>query len=175
VGSFTDVVMSFDFRPDTPPEVLAAFSALALPLPPDAYWGPPPELADPVIESSELWNPDWRESRFGEEAFPDEPWRHNWAPHLSGSASVGTVPHAALVWSQSKLWNLSFRTSFKTWADAVFAFLEWLGPFIYAFNEDYPLLIGYLNDDAEGRPRLLWFKDRELTLEDLNTDETRYG
>ena len=55
------------------------------------------------------------------------------------------------------------------------AFLEWLEPFIYAYNEDYPLLIGYLNDDTEERPRLLWFKDRKLTLEDLNTDDTRHG
>jgi len=57
----------------------------------------------------------------------------------------------------------------------VFPFLDRLGPFIYAFNEDYPLLIGYLNDDTEGCPRPLWFKDRKLTLEDLNADDTRYG
>jgi hypothetical protein len=174
VGSFTYVVMSFDFRSDTPPEVLAAFSALAQPLPADAYWGPPTPLPDPVVEPSEFWDPDWRESGIDEE-FPDEPWRHDWAGCLSQSASVGTVPYAALVWSESRLWNLSFRSSFKTWAEAVFAFLEWLGPFIYAFNEDYPKLLGYLDDDTEGRPRLLWFKDRRLTLEDLNTDETRYG
>ena len=54
----------------------------------------------------------------------------------------------------------------------MFAFLEWLGPFIYAFSKDYPLLIRYLNDDSEGRPRLLWFKDRKLTLENLNTKVT---
>lgn len=174
MGSFTDVVMSFDFRPDTPPEVLAAFSAVAQPVSPDAYWGPPPPLPDPVVEPSEIWDPDWRESGIDEE-FPEEPWRHDWASGLSQSASVDTVAHAALVWRAGSYWNLSFRTSFKTWAEAVFAFLEWLGPFIYAFNEDFPLLIGYLNDDTEGRPRLLWFKDRKLTLEDLNTDETRYG
>ena len=174
MGSFTDVVMSFDFRPDTPPEVLAAFSSLARPVPSDSFWDPPPQLPDPVVEPSESWDPDWRESGIDEE-FPDEPWRHDWAGYLSESASVATVAHAALVWRVGRYWNLSFRTSFKTWAEAVFAFLEWLGPFIYAYNEDYPLLIGYLNDDTEERPRLLWFTDRKLTLEDLNTDDTRHG
>ena len=31
----------------------------------------------------------------------------------------------------------------------MFALLEWLGPFIYAFNKDYPLLIGYLPEHAD--------------------------
>jgi hypothetical protein len=173
MGSFTEVVVSFDFRPDTPPEVLAAFSALAKPVSPEAYGGPPPELPDPVVEPSEFWDPDWREMGSFDE-FADKPWRHDWAAVLSESASVGTVAQAGLVWRSGELWNLSFRTSFKTWAEAVFAFLDWLGPFIYAFNQDYPLLIGYLNDDTEERPRLLWFKDRKLTLEDLNTEDTRH-
>ena len=51
-----------------------------------------------------------------------------------------TVAHAALVWRPGELWNLSLRTSFKTWSEAP--------------------------------PRLLWFKDRKLTLEDLNTQDS---
>jgi len=166
--------MSFDFRPDTPPHVLAAFSALAQPVPPDAYWGQPPQLPDPVAEPSEFWDPDWRESGIPEE-FRGEPWRHDWAPIFRDAAAVDTVPHATLVWRPGGLWKLSIRTSFKTWSEAVFAFIEWLGPFIYAFNDDFPLLVGYLDYDNDERPCLLWFKDRALTLEDLNTDATRHG
>jgi hypothetical protein len=175
VGSFTDIVAALDFRPDTPPEILAAFSALERARPKeDHWWDPAPPLPAPVVEPSELWDPDWRQSGLHED-FPDEPWRHDWAALLSRSAAVDTIAHAELVWRGSGIWRLSFRTAFATWAEAVFAFIEWLGPYIYAYNEEYPLLIGYLKYDNEGRPRLLWFKDRELVLEDLNTDDTRYG
>ncbi|HEX5621408.1 MAG TPA: hypothetical protein VFX51_23485 [Solirubrobacteraceae bacterium] len=171
MGSFSDVVLSFDFRADTPDEVLAAFSALQQPLPDeDAYWGPAPDLPPPVSEPSDLWSPDWRESGWVD-PFADEPWRHDWASWLSGSMSVATVPSAALVWTQAKVWNFTCRSSFKTDAEGVFEFLEWLGPFIDVYNAEASYLIGYIHYEYDERPHLVWFKDRRLTLENLNTDQ----
>jgi hypothetical protein len=167
MGSFTEVFMSFDFRDGTSPEVLAAFSGLAQPLPENAWWGPAPELPEPVTEPQEGWSPDWREAGSWDE-FESEPWRHDWATWLSGSMSVSTVPSAALVWSELRRWNLTYRCSFKCWAQAVFTFLEWLGPFIEADQPDRPRFVGYLLDDGEPRPYLLWASDGSLQMEDLN-------
>ena len=167
MGSFTEVVLSFDLRADTPTEVLAAFSALARPLPEDAHWGPAPELPEPVKEPSEFWEPDWREAGYQDE-FEAEPWRHEWAPWLSGSMSVMTQPSAALVWTQAKRWNFACRCSFKTWAEAAFTFLRWLGPFVETYQSDEPVFIGYLRDDSRPRPCLVWADSSRLEMEDLN-------
>jgi len=50
VGTFSEVVLGFSFRPDTPDHVLAAFSALAVPSGPDVDGTPAPELPPPVGE-----------------------------------------------------------------------------------------------------------------------------
>src|SRR3712207_8323635 len=59
-----------------------------------------------------------------EDEFEAEPWRHEWAPWLSGSMSVMTQPSAALVWAETQRWNFTCRCSFKSWAQAVFTFLR---------------------------------------------------
>jgi hypothetical protein len=167
VGSFSELVMSFDFRPDTPDDVLAAFAALAKPLPEWATWGPAPRLPAPVVEPSEWWCPDWRDAGDNDE-FEHEPWRHDWASWLSSSMSVATVPSAALVWTETKRWNLTCRCSFKTWADSIFVFLQWLGPFIDYCELAAPELIGYIDYEGDKRPHLLWVHDRQLVMENLN-------
>jgi len=169
MGEFTEVVMSFEFREDTPTEVLAAFSALAEPLPDDAWWGPAPELPQPVSEVHEWWSPDWREAGPGmEDEFESEPWRHDWARWLSGSMSVSTVPSAALTWSEMRRWNLTCRCSFKSWPGAVFTFLEWLGPFVETYQSNRPWFVGYMLYDVAPRPNLLWARDGNFAMEDLN-------
>ena len=170
MGSFSEVVFSFDFRYDTPPEVLAAFSALEQPRPDDARRGPAPPLPAPVIEPSAHWDPDWR-SNGEEDEFEGEPWRHDWASGLNRSMSVEMVPSAALVWAEpAGRWNLACRSSYKTGPRAVFEFLEWLGPFIYVWNDDLSKLVGYIHH-APHRPYLLWAEHRRLILEDLSTTE----
>ena len=170
MGSFADVVLSFDFRDDTPEEVLAAFSALVQPHPAsDTPWGPgpAPPLPEPVREPVDHWLPDWREAG-DSDPFEAEPWRHDWAVWLSQSMSVSSVPSAALVWTPQERWNLTCRCNFKSWAEAIHTFLEWLGPFIETWDADRPIFIGYI-DDADGpRPCLLWAHDRRLVMEDLN-------
>ncbi len=102
--------------------------------------------------------------------FEAEPWRHDWAGWLGNSMSVSTVPSAALVWTETKRWNLTCRCSFKSWAAAIFEFLEWLGPFIDDnYPPDRPRLVGYIEDAGERRPYLLWAQNRRLLIEDLNT------
>ena len=168
MGSFSEVALSIDFRPDTPAHVLAAFAALEQPIPKDVWWGPAPELPEPVSEPVEWWAPDWREAGSTDE-FEAEPWRHDWATWLGGSMSASTVPSAALVWSQVQRWNLSCRCAFKSWADAIFTFLDWLGPFVDHPGDEFgPRLVGYINDEAAPRPYLLWIHNRRLVMEDLN-------
>ena len=90
VGSSSEVALAFDFRQDTPAEVLAAFSALKRRFP-EASWfqpDPPPALPDPVQELVEFWEPDWRDAGYDDE-FAAQPWRHDWAAWLSSSMSVG--------------------------------------------------------------------------------------
>lgn len=167
MGEFTEVVMAFAFRSDTPPEVLAAFSALAQRHPEDVWWGPPPDLPEPVSEPQEWWSPDWREAGEVDE-FEAEPWRHDWATWLKSSMSVAIVPSAKLAWGETRRWNLSCRCSFKSWPGAVLTFLEWLGPFIDSVQPERPLFLGYMLYDAEPRPHLLWLRDGRLVAEDLN-------
>src|SRR5579875_3073196 len=114
-----------DFRGDTPPEVLASVAALHRPIEEDAWWGPEPALPEPVREPTEYWAPDWRAAG-DTDAFESEPWRHDWSPWLGGSMSVTTIPQSGLVWSQTKHWSLACRCSFKSWAEQVFTFLQWL-------------------------------------------------
>jgi hypothetical protein len=59
VGSFSEVVLGFSFRPDTPDRVLAAFSALAVPSPPDVHGKEALVLPDPlqVQDDEDEWEP----------------------------------------------------------------------------------------------------------------------
>jgi hypothetical protein len=169
VGSFSEVVLGFNFQPDTPADVLAAVAALEQPIPADAWWGPAPQLPAPVTEPDDFWlGPDWRESGAGDE-FEAEQWKHDWASWLGGSMSVETVGSAALIWAETKRWNLTCRCSFKSWPEAILTFLAWLGPFIDVPDGDaLPRFVGYIEYDEETRPFLLWARGGHLTMEDLN-------
>jgi hypothetical protein len=168
VGSFSEVTMAFDLRPDTPGPVLAAFSELAQPLPEHADWGPAPKLPTPVTEPSEWWVPDWREEG-SDDPYADEPWRHSWAPWLRSNAmNVGVAPFAALTWLPIERWQLTCRCSFKSWAEAIHTFLEWLGPFIDGWGNGQPRFVGYIADEGSPRPFLLWAHEGRLVMEDLN-------
>jgi hypothetical protein len=168
LGSFAEVVLSFHFREDTPDEVLAAFSALEKPHP-EARAGSDqaPALPEPVHEPAEHWEPDWREAGY-EDEFEAEPWRHDWAAWLSSSMSIGVVPSAALVWTTQRRWNLTCRCDFKSGAEVIYAFLEWLGPFIETWGDDRPVLLGYIDSEEGPRPCLLWAHNGRLQMEDLN-------
>ena len=177
MGSFSELVLSFDFREETPPEVLAAFSALAKPVPDGAYWGPAPALPAPLVEPTSNWEPEMFSEWAGAGAndpFATEPWRHDWASWLS-QAMGDNPPSGALQWSTTKRWNFSGRCSFKTDPFSIAEFLRWLGPFINAPSGRAGHLLGYIKWQAP-RPYLLWVKDEVVTIEDLNPDDSwQYG
>jgi len=92
--------------------------------------------------------------------------------------SVGTVPAAALVWSQLKRWHFSCRSSFKTWPDEIFDAISWLGPFIDAYDNPVnpqPTLVGHMTYDSSARPYLLWCQDGRLSVENLNGPDDEWG
>ena len=97
MGSFTEVVLGFSFRPDTPQHVLAAFSALAVPTPEGSFAPPAPVLPPPhQIEGDDGgWEPN---AEFADPAQDPEPWRHDWAGWFSQSMTVGVTPTAQMVW-----------------------------------------------------------------------------
>lgn len=180
MGSFSELVLSFDFRADTPDEVLAAFSALHKPLPAGSRRGPEPPLPPPVVENPEGtirirdqffdWEPDWEDmDEDAEDIYAAEPWRHEWAPQLSGSYSVATETSAALVWSQMGRWNFSCRSSFKMHPRGVFDCVKWLGPFIR--ERGGKTWVGTIMFEIDERPCLLWNEDGEMSLENLNPPE----
>ena len=68
----------------------------------------------------------------------------------------------------SQRWNLTCRCSFKSWAEPIYVFLQWLGAFIETGEEERPLFIGYIDDEQGPRPCLLWAHDGRLVMEDLN-------
>lgn len=180
MGSFTELSLSFFFREDTPAEVLALFGQLRAADRDSSWAGPAPELLSFEQASDDgWWEPDWREAYGPDHVDPlaHEPWRHDWAPWLSGSMSVSTVPTAALVWSELELWHFSCRCSLKTWPDAILDSLGWLGPFIKTSdNEAYPRpdLVGVMTDDSSLRPYLLFCQHGALSIQNLNGPDEEF-
>ena len=171
MGSFTEIVLSFDFTESTPDHVLAAFSALASPDPSAA--GSPP-LPDPVLESWELFAPDWRDMGLPDgqgDPFEHEPWRHDWASWVSMSMGVTTTPHGLLVRSELDRWNLDCRFSWKTDPTTASEALAWLAPYVDPRWRDGKLLVGHAHHEGAPRPHLFWVADGRWELEDLNPDD----
>lgn len=168
MGSFTEIVLSFDFRKDTPDHVLAAFAALAAPGPGEGA----PALPEPVVEAWEPWSADWRAAGWPEgDPYEHEPWRHDWAAEVSFGA-VGTTPHATLRWAETELWNLDCRFSWKTDPETASEALAWLAPYVDHWPEARPkALVGYAHHEYAPRPHLFWVSDGTWELEDLNPDD----
>lgn len=172
MGSFTQVALSFDFRTDTPPEVLAAFSALASP---ELREGTP-QLPPPNVEPWELFEPDWRErdpywrerghAEGQGDPFMDRPWVHDWAEWVSTTMGGTTTPHGILAWS-GRRWHLDCRFDWKTWPEAAQEALSWLAPFIKV-TAGHPELVGYASFSQAPRPLLFWVVDGRWEMEDLN-------
>ncbi|HET9654888.1 MAG TPA: hypothetical protein VFP72_06015, partial [Kineosporiaceae bacterium] len=116
MGAFSEVVLSFSFRPDTPDHVLAAFSALKVPPGDGWYSAPAPPLPPPQHVEDDDWEPT---NELHDPAEDPEPWRHDWAGWVSNSMSVATTAHAQLAWSAAGRWVLSCRWVIKSWPDAI--------------------------------------------------------
>lgn len=171
MGSFSEVVLGFDLKEDTPAEVLAAFSALATPTPPGGHdWSPPVPLPDPVVEPVPGWWPDLEI----DDPYAATPWRHDWSVVVNNAMDFQTTPYARLTWAETSRWNLSCRFSMKSTPEGVFEMLTWLGPFVDVDDDhsrDYPTLLGYIHHEYAPRPHLLWCRAGVLELEDTNPDD----
>jgi hypothetical protein len=168
MGEFCEGVLGFPFRTDTPDDVLAAFSALADPVSADAPVLPAPVEPDPYFRMPTDFAQDPSEAgMYDEDPYPGEPWRHDWAGAFGGSMGVMFVAHSRLVWSEMGLWTLSTRFSVKDEQHRVLRALTWLGPYIEPHGEE-PLLLGYLRDEYQARPLLVWHQHTNVYGEDLS-------
>lgn len=166
MGSFSEVVLSFDFRPSTPDDVLTTFSALAS----DGPLATAPPLPAPVIEAWDMFEPDWREAGT-HDPYLNEPWRHDWAGWMSTAMGVTTTPHGRLVWSTTERWNLGCRFSWNTGPRGVSEAIEWLAPYVDDTHVGGPALIGYAHFEYAPKPHLFWVEDGAWVMEDLNPND----
>jgi hypothetical protein len=175
MGSFSEIVLSFNFADQTPDHVLAAFSGLAVPKMPEGA----PSLPPPVVEAWDRWEPDWRLVGYPEgqgDPFEQEPWRHDWAAWISTAMGVQTTPHGLLAWSELGVWNLDCRFSWKTDPDTASEALAWLAPHVNSVYTDGKVLVGYVLSEYAPRPLLFWVDAGRWELEDLNpNDDWRWG
>ena len=169
MGSFSEVVLGFSFRLETPDHVLAAFSALAVPSPPDVRGREAPVLPDPLQVQDEDYENNWEPTdELQDPAEDPQPWRHDWAGWLSQSMSVSITPSAHMVWSETGRWTVSCRWGIKSWPEAIIPALRWLGPYLEGFDQR-PILLGYIEYTSEPRPTLLWLTpEGTIEGEDLN-------
>ena len=170
MGSFSEIVLSFNFDDQTPDDVLAAFSSLAPPDPPEGT----PLLPPPVVEAWDPWSPDWRDAGYpdGEgDPFERWPWRHDWASWVSTAMGVQTTPHGRLTWSELGTWNLDCRFSWKTDPSTASEALSWLAPHVDTSYTDGKVLVGHAHFEYAPRPHLFWVDGGRWELEDLNPDD----
>lgn len=164
MGSFTEIVMSFPLKADTPPHVLAAFSSIAVPHP------EAPELPPPVVDDDGWWDPT------DPGADTSEIWAHDWGSWI-GEGMTGVYIQsdvgATLTWSIGRSWVVTSRASLKVYPDDLAPKLEWLGAFIAEGDIERPFLVGYMKHEYEKRPWLLWCNGAQLHSEDLNGEGDR--
>lgn len=166
MGSFSEILLSFNFASETPDHVLAAFASLQQPTGDDT-----PTLPPPVVEAWDAWSPTWRLAGYREgrgDPFEDQPWKHDWAAWTSTAMGVQTTPHGHLTWSTLGLWNLDCRFSWKTDPDTASEAMAWLGPYVDTKYTQRRVLVGYAHHEYALRPHLFWVEEGRWELEDLN-------
>jgi len=168
VGSYSDLYLHFEFRADTPEDVLASFSPLVARSDPEEYV---PPLPDPSPDPWPEWDPEYR-AAYGIgpgdpdiDPVADEPWRHRWATYLGGEMTW---------WSWEHSWHYETRASFKADQVTIHRFIDWLGPFVKSRHPKFPAFAGHIVTEVAPRPFLLMAIQDELVLEDTNPPGSRY-
>jgi hypothetical protein len=160
MGTFSEVVLGFSFRSDTPDHVLAAFSALVVPQSADERYPAPPPLA---MSDDEGWDSTNEED---DPQSDPEPWKHDWAGWFSSSMSVSIALSAQMVWLIDH-WRVTCRWGIKSWPEAIISALTWLGPYLQAFDKR-PILLGHIDCGSDERPTLVWLTPQhEITAKHL--------
>lgn len=164
MGIFTELVLSFELRPDIPSEVLAAVSSLC----PDPEADGLPDPPNLQIRHYDPWDEPPR----------DPPWQYDWGPFLGADESsvFGGDCGATLERKPRGSWTLTTRAVHKHYPDELVPAVLWMAPFACPTAEDgFHELAGYLySRQACDRPILIWHDGHRFVLEDLNPDPGSY-
>lgn len=163
MGSFTELVMSFPFRDDTPTHVLAAFASLRV-----EREGAP--ALPPPTSQDEWWDPT------DPDADMEVPWAHDWAPRLGAGMALHYIQsdtNATLTWSIGEHWVLTCRATLKIDPDGLMSAIAWMGRFASGGVVDSPFLVGTLKHEYDAKPWLIWHTGGDFWGEDLNNESTR--
>jgi hypothetical protein len=159
VGSFCELVLAVNLRPDVPDEVLAAFVSarkgeggpeLPAPVPDDPHWEPDDPEASPAADAA--------------------PWAHPWGDVLgmdmSGVAFPGETG-VSLIWNKyTERWALTVRSVWKTMTPGVVEMIEWLGPFVDPMESLHDRrFVGYVYHQYDERPTLIWHDGESFELD----------
>ena len=173
MGSFTEVVLAVRFLPDTPREVLGAFSDFA---DHDSMTGDALPTLETSIGPAKLQQVGLWEANDGSvESFlrmtPLEQavlWRDlcSWGDtaYFPGSWTV------SLKLRYQEYWTLTVRSYPKSTSKSVSLQLGPLGVFVGYPHQEKAEMVGYLKYEYEQRPVLIWSEGgRSFRFEDLNS------
>lgn len=158
MGSFTEVVLAFMFRADTPPEVLGAFQAWRTP-------GDAPEL--PTLEDSvgrdvldellHLTIPAIDEPTFDALPLLHKAVAWNFWCSYGGTAYFPGEPGVHMRWHpHGGRWTLTIRNYPQEHSDDARMVYAPLGAFAAGVSEGAAELVGYLRFEYDTRPTLVW-------------------
>jgi hypothetical protein len=158
VGSFTEVTLAMTFAAGTPPEVVGAFAEWR-----DGEHGPPLPSLEQSLGRDDL---DDLAEEIDQALFSDPTsieqlpelhhatwWR--WLLRSGPEAYFPGIPAARLTWFLDA-WRLEFRALAKTDAAGVAPQIARLGRHATDGDPDRPWFAGYIFDEQEGIPMLVW-------------------
>jgi hypothetical protein len=165
MGNFTEIVISFAFKPETPPEIMGAVASLAR--------GASNSLLKPPTVEVHRYNPH-------DEPLEDPLWQYDWGPFFGldmsgvrgGLCSADLAPKSEF---RPDEWTLTARSVHKAYPDELTDAFLWLGPYACPLaRPDLLELCGYLKTEASDQPILIWHDGERFVLDDLNQEPGHY-
>ena len=158
MGSFTEAVLAFSLKSDTPEQVIAAFR--------------PPDLEEDYDEGEELlYGLETGEIEdVGQLSLKDR--AYIWQQLFAGMESeyFPGAPSTSIR-DQGSGWTVTARFHWKAPASFVCQAIGPLGAFIEGDNDDPPSLVGYVKYEYDDHPLLVWHRgETRLEFEDLRLD-----
>lgn len=176
VGSFTEIVMAFDFKPDTPDWVVGSFAPWRV-----GSGGPPLTFAGEAVPEERRWQLEEIEAHEDDD---DHVPRMSDLSQAELSAvfrmSFEDMPTAyfpgtsdtKLVWNDHGWhWALTTRHYRQCGATSYRKVIEPLGEFVCPHaSVDHPAFVGYLKYEYDDRPLFIWHRGGSLfEFEDTRT------
>ena len=168
MGSFSEIVMSFTWRPDLDDDVLSAFSGVPLV---ESYGAR--DLEVPQLPSAHEEDIDeyvfYEALEAGQLREGFKPWMYNWEWVLSGghgTSYIASTTSGSIAWTRQG-WHISFRSTLKSGSEELTYWFGWMGEF--AIKSHPSLLVGYFIHEYEERPWLVWHEGSgPFSFENLN-------